>query len=108
MVQARQASAALAWSKCRAVSGWTQATTDAPHDQALDTLFLAELARAEAHFKEVFVGLAYFLKNWGARPPFNTFPASSPARQRALKRLLEAKFVETYDVGDKTALRRKR
>lgn len=80
---------------------------DVAHEREVDTHFLRELERAETHFRGAYVGLAHFLNSWGTRPPYNTFPASPQARQRALARLLDANRVEIYEVDGKKALRRK-
>ena len=69
-----------------------------------EAVFLDELARAENHFRNGYVGANYFLRNWKS-------PRLAPdfqARNRILQKLLEKGKVETFDTSDgKKGLRTK-
>jgi len=69
-----------------------------------EAAFLDELAHAESHFKDGYVGVNYFLKKWKSRILSEDFQV----RNRILQKLLEKGKIETFDAPDgKKALRAK-
>jgi len=65
-------------------------------DADTEAVFLEELAKAESHFKEGYVGVNYFLKNWKS----STLKEDFQARNRILTKLVDKGEIELYSASD--------
>lgn len=65
-------------------------------EASADAAFLAALKRAEAYFRDGFVGVNYFLTKWQS----DGLDSSSEVRGRILDRLVETQQVETFDAAN--------
>ncbi|MDX9722101.1 MAG: NYN domain-containing protein [Myxococcota bacterium] len=74
---------------------------DASAQDAIDLVFMRELAEAQSYFGTGFVGLNYFLTRWKA----DGFDFGFEEKRRSLERLVEDEAVEIYEVDGKEALR---
>jgi len=85
-----QGQTAVAEERPRSVCSCSTSGSDA------EAAFLEELARAEEHFENGYVGVNYFLRRWESSRLAQDFQA----RNRILQKLLEHGKVETFEAPD--------